>query len=560
MKTRVGKRVEQLLFVLLFVIVLPRTVLSCGMAESFHESVRLVKSLSVRQKIGQLLVPAVVIDLQQQDPRFASALGREIFDKHIFVEPDYIKQLIRDYGVGGVIFLYKSSSHKVQEWADTFQQVSSIPLLISIDAEWGLAMRLDDCLRFPYARTLAALSNEDLIKDVAYETGRQCRCLGINLLFAPVADVVRSAENSLLMYRAFGDEPETVARKATLYLQGLQGAGVSSCGKHFPGHGACAGDSHLGLPVIGDSLDCLRVRDLIPFKTLIDGGVDMIMMAHVSIPALDECHPASFSATVIKGLLRKELNFSGVIITDSLLMGALASYEPGMRELAAFLAGNDLLLCPTDVPLAVSAIEKAIHENPALEQELDEHVLRILKLKEKMGLLRPRILGHTQDLKALFKPEACKLKKRVYQEAITVVRDGGMVPLLNIPGEKVFLVEYGFDKESLFAQELKKTDRITADLTGAYSIIMALFGMTRDVHTNFGIPAEVFDALAQYKKQHKKVCVVLFGTPYAVNLFSDADGVMVVYEEDPDAQVGAARVLNGTCGAHGVLPSGIAKR
>ena len=263
-----------------------------------------------------------------------------------------------------------------------FQQKSEIPLLIGLDAEWGLAMRITDAICFPKAHMLGRCTNNKLIYDLAKEIGRQCKVLGVHINFAPVADISANSK-SFIHARSFGPCKYTVAQKATAFMHGLQDAGILACAKHFPGHGGTIEDSHKMLPTVLHDKMHIYDNALWPFKQLINEGVTAVMVGHLLVPALDPSGvPTSFSSYIIKDLLRKELGFNGLIITDGLSMGAITNnYAPGELELKALLAGNDILLDPVDVPKAVDAIKQAIYMGLLTEQELDDHVIRILDIK-----------------------------------------------------------------------------------------------------------------------------------------------------------------------------------
>ena len=341
-------------------------------------------SLTLREKIGQLFVVATASCFEQQE----EALASELFKTPYKMDPNYIKWLIAEYKIGGLIFLFKSSPDKQIDAVNEYQALSKTPLLISQDCEWGLSMRLYNTLNYPRNADLGKLENINLVYELGKEIGRQCKAVGVHMNFAPVVDVNNDPSNKVIRSRSFGDNPTFVAHAGLLMMCGLQDAGVLACAKHFSGHGDTALDSHFDLPLIMHSKDHLQDCELIPFKHLINHGVAGVMSAHLAIPALEEdtCRASSISHAIVTDLLAGELDFKGLKITDGLGMHAITKYyEPGIIEFEAALAGNDIILCPLDVPKAVDLIEQAIYLGKITEHDLDTRVLKILKAKEWAG-------------------------------------------------------------------------------------------------------------------------------------------------------------------------------
>lgn len=372
-----------------------------------------LQSLTLRQKIGQLFMVAAISCEDQKE----EALAASLFKCPYRMDQSYIEYLIREYGVGGIIFLYKSMPEQQIDCTNHYQAISKIPLLIGQDCEWGLSMRLYDVIEFPRNNALGALFDKSLLYEFGLEVGKQCKAIGVHINFAPVIDVNTNPLNPVIGRRAFGDTPELVAECGLRVMQGLHDAGVLACAKHFPGHGDTSVDSHSDLPVINHSLTRLANVDLMPFKRLIDGGVSGVMSAHILVTALNEHEnvPTSVSHRCVTQLLEHELGFKGLKITDGLGMGALMRYyQPGEIELRAFLAGNDILLCPLDVPKAVSLIEQAIHNGKISEHDLEKRILKILKAKEWAGCHRFTPINKQDARAALFAPHALKLQKRLF--------------------------------------------------------------------------------------------------------------------------------------------------
>ena len=272
---------------------------------------------------------------------------------------------------------------------NTYQSVSEIPLMIALDAEWGISMRLDSALRFPWQMTLGSIQDEKLIYQMGAEIARQCKLIGVNINFAPVVDVNFNPENPIIGNRSFGEDPVRVAELGIQYMKGLQDNGVLACAKHFPGHGDTDTDSHKSLPIINHTKQRLDSVEILPFKNLINNGLGSIMVAHLYIPELDNTKnlAVSLSPKLVKGLLKEELEFEGLVITDALNMkGVSKYYEPGVVDVKALLAGNDVLLFSEDVPKAINKIKLAIKNGEITKEEVENRCRKILNNKYWMGL------------------------------------------------------------------------------------------------------------------------------------------------------------------------------
>lgn len=334
-----------------------------------------LKELSLKQKIGQLfVVPAVSI---AQDEQFLQKTPYKFMDK------EDVLDLIAKHHVGGVIFLGKGKKKEQKAVTQQFQKNSEIPLLICLDAEWGAGMRLLNGLKYKRAGDLQD-KDETYVYSMAKEIGNEMKEIGVHINFAPVVDINNNPDNPIIGTRAFSADKKVVAKKAKAYMSGLHAAGIISCAKHFPGHGDTTVDSHKDLPVIEHSMQRLQSIELYPFKEIIKAGVPMVMIAHLSVPALDTDMPTSLSEKTIT-FLQKKLQFDGLVVTDGLGMDAITKkYGPGEAVLHALLAGNDLLICPVDVPKAVAAIERAVQDGRLSEAALDKHVEKILHMKRKL--------------------------------------------------------------------------------------------------------------------------------------------------------------------------------
>jgi len=287
---------------------------------------------------------------------------------------------ITEYKIGGITFFSGDIGEQLQA-TKRWQNLSKIPLFVTIDAEWGLGMRMKELPPYPFQMTLGACDQDTLFYLMGLEIAHACRRLGINMNFAPVVDVNSNPDNPIIHMRSFGEDPEAVGQKGAAYMKGMRDGGILTVAKHFPGHGDTDTDSHYTLPVIKHSKHRLDSIELKPFKRLIREGVDGIMIAHLNLPEYnpDKDLASTLSEDIVNGLLRNELGFEGLIITDALDMkGVTAYHKSGEIELLAFKAGNDILLLPENVPRAVESLKKAVEQGEISQNELDHRCRRIL--------------------------------------------------------------------------------------------------------------------------------------------------------------------------------------
>ena len=329
-----------------------------------------MKDMTLSQKVAQLMVIRVPLNLEGKEQR------------------DF-EQVIRETEVGGVCF-FVGTAKKTLPLIKRFQYVSKVPLLVCIDAEWGLGMRLKDCYAFPQNAEFGLLPHEmdTLLYDMGREIGLQCKHMGIHVNFAPVVDVNSNPDNPVIGPRSFSADPKRVAELGIQYMKGLQSAGVMAVAKHFPGHGDTKTDSHFDLPVINHTREYMDTVDLYPFQQLINAGVEGVMTAHLQVNAYEpeSNHPSSLSSHLVSELLRKKMGFSGMVITDGLdMQGVTKYYKDGDGELAALLAGSDILLLPPDVPQAIRRICQAAEGDPDLKQLIEMRCRRVLREKYEHG-------------------------------------------------------------------------------------------------------------------------------------------------------------------------------
>lgn len=528
-------------------------------------------TLSLDQKIGQLFIVDAAC---QESSTVAAALTYKSDSDLLYrCQPEYVERMIKEYHVGGLIFLNRSSATALVNYINRYQKKAEIPLLIALDAEWGLSMRLDSTIGYPRAMTLGALRDPGLIYDVAYEVGKQCKALGVHMNIAPVVDVNNNPANPIISDRSFGESKEEVARRATLFMHGLRDARILSCAKHFPGHGDTTVDSHCDLPIINHSIERLTAIELYPFQQLIAAGVPAIMTAHLHIPALDDqAHmPATLSKKIITNLLRNELGFKGLIITDGMVMAGITKHhQPGYADLQAIMAGNDLIIRPTDVPKAVELIKQALADGALSMEELDAHVLRILRAKENAGTHQWQPLDAEKALTEINTPYARELKQQAFTDAITVVAHHKQLPLKS--SAPIAYLQIGAQnhitvKESLTnaynevisywlpANAAEQAITSTLDALMPYQkIVVGIFEMNKYAAKNYGIFPSTLQLLTKLYSIGKEVVIILFGNPYSLKMFNTEQAIIMAYEDDIDAQQAVADVISGKRIASGTLP------
>lgn len=529
-----------------------------------HWATQTLNQLTLEQKIGQLFMVTVIID---QGANAALVAQKETIYR---TDLEYAEQLIKEHHVGGVIFLGESNPAQQMQVTQDLQHTSSVPLLIGQDCE-GTGIHVTHILKFPHNMALGALTDNTLVYEVGKQVAYQHKQVGVNILFAPVVDVNNNPNNPIINDRSFGSDKENVAQKGIAYMRGLHDAGILSCAKHFPGHGDTTVDSHENLPYIKHSLTRMHDIELYPFCKLIEAGVSSVMMAHLAIPALESKRdtPASVSQTIITNILKGQFGFDGLCITDALdMQGILINRNPGEIELHAIMAGNDILLCPTNVPKAISLIKQAIQDGIISEEDINKKVHKILLAKE--WALHNASHNRTQEELDLHSPIAQKIKKQIYEQAVTIAQQKSNA----LPLKSSQCVAHVRISTSDVCTEFEKTAQLTGErfhlsrnatdteqtillnkLTHQNTIVVTLHDMQRSPRINFGITDETIQLIKKLHAAHKNTMVILFGNAYSVRFFKEyADTILVAYDEEPEAQEAAARVLTGSLKATGTMP------
>lgn len=533
---------------------LPNRDLSQKKEQSWVDSV--FQTLSPEQRIGQLFMVAAYSNKDE---------------KH----KQEMEELVRDYHIGGLIF-FQGGPVRQAMLTNHYQNLAKVPLLIAMDAEWGLGMRLpDSTMTFPRQMTLGAIQDDQYVYKMGAEVARQCKRLGVHVNFAPVVDVNSNPANPIIGMRSFGEDKDNVARKGIAYMKGMQDNGVIANAKHFPGHGDTETDSHLSLPVINHSKERLEKVELYPFRKLIDGGVQSIMVAHIHIPAYDKTPnlATTLSKTVVTDLLRKEMKFEGLIFTDALNMKGVSNfYKPGEVDLKALLAGNDVLLYAENVPVAIKKIQKAIKDKDISQEEIDQRVKKILKAKYFAGLYQNKLVDLNNLYNDLHPARAKVLLEDLYEKAMTVVSNkDSLLPLKFLDTTSFASVSIGAKENNVFQQTLdnyapfshftieKNADEAAYELllerARTYEVVVVgLHGMSMYNSTHFGLTESSKKFISRLQSSGVRVILSVFGNPYSLKFFSDAPNLICAYEDNELTHKIVPELIFGAVQANGTLP------
>ncbi|MCB0568166.1 MAG: serine hydrolase [Phaeodactylibacter sp.] len=482
---------------------------------------------------------------------------------------------IERYHVGGLCF-FQGTPEKQVELVNQYQQLASpVPMLIAIDGEWGLGMRMkSSTISFPKQLMLGAMQDNRLLYDMGKEVARQMRLVGVNINFAPVADVNNNPANPVINTRSFGEGRYNVAVKSYMYAKGMEDNGILACAKHFPGHGDTDVDSHLDLPVIPHSRQRLDSIELFPFRLLSQYGIGSMMVAHLDVPALDsrKNRPTTLSYSTVTDLLKKEIGFEGLIFTDALEMkGVTKHFRSGQVEAEALLAGNDILLLPESLEASVAEIRKYIAEGKISWDRIGYSVKKILRAKYRLGLAHFTPLPVDSLRKELNAPSAVALKRELIANALTLVRNrDGLVPFRALDSLKLASLSIGAARRTPFQERLlsyrqmpvlqvgrdisaAKGQELAQKLKGYDAVVVGLHDMSGKASDNWGVNPGMLSFLRTLSRE-TRVILVVFGNPYSLRNFDDMEWVLEAYDEDPITQDLAAQALFGAIALKGRLP------
>ncbi len=494
----------------------------------------------------------------------------DLFSSDSKTKVDRIKRLITEQHIGGVIFS-KGGPGRQAKITNDFQKTAKVPLMIAMDAEWGLAMRLDSTYAFPWNMTLGAIEDLSLIFKVGKRIGEHNKRLGVHMNFAPVLDINTNPDNPIIGNRSFGEDRENVAKKAAAFMQGIQSVGVLANGKHFPGHGDTDADSHKTLPTVAFSEKRIDSVELYPYKYLFTKGLASVMIAHLNVPSLEprQNFPSSLSKPIVTDLLKNKLGFLGLIFTDALNMKGVSTYTiPGEVDLAAFQAGNDVLLISEDIPKAHQRIVEAYKKGDISEDRLAHSVKKILFAKYKVGLNKYKPI----NTKFLYEELNSVLNDELYEElidnAITVVKNkDGILPIRELKNKKFAYVNFGDDSGTYFLKQLQKyapVDWVKATTLNelitklkAYDCVIVGFHKSNETPWK-GYKMTQKEQVWMYEiARTNQIILNLFTRPYALldlKATANFEGVVVSYQNSKIAQEVSAQLIFGAREAKGKLP------
>jgi beta-N-acetylhexosaminidase len=478
----------------------------------------------------------------------------------------FIEKQIKEYHIGGLIFMQGTPEAQADQ-TNIYQGMSKLGLMIAMDAEWGLGMRLKGVDDMPRQIMMGAMADSSLAYRYGQTVAKQCKRLGVHVNFAPVVDINNNPDNPVINFRSFGEDKYKVVKFATQYMRGMQDNNVLACAKHFPGHGNTNTDSHKDLPTISGSKQSLIDLELYPFRELIANGVGSMMIAHLNIPALEPTPnlPTTLSKRVVTDLLITDYKYRGLIFTDALNMEGVAKYyKPGEVDLKAFLAGNDVLLFSQDVPTGVSKIKAALISGELTEARLAVSVKKILLAKYKLGIHKTQPISAT-NITADLNEYTSDLRKSIAQSGITLARDkNNIADKIASKKGKIAYVIYGTTSTNQLATALAKRgitevyvnpgDAVLANLSGYAAVIVSLQGMSGyPGKNNFGIAANDISNINSLLRNGNAMFVLL-GNPYAMKNFCVSNSTLICYDEKPETQSAAADILLGIKKATGKLP------
>lgn len=544
-----------------------------------------VKKMSVEEKVGQLIHVGINARFANQESPFYKDLQRHVVTNKI----------------GGIIF-FGAPIYETTILANRMQQNAKTPLLMSLDAETGIGMRFEDATNFPWAMAVTATGNPEFARRMGVITGREAKAIGIRHVYAPVLDVNNNAANPVINVRSFGEDPEDVGKFGSAFAEGIQSQQVIATAKHFPGHGDTNVDSHRGLPIIDLPRERLNALELAPFKKAIDAGIGSIMIAHIALPQIDgeeikplkdyqggdaeagaeivslkATIPATLSAKFQTEILRKELGFKGLIVSDAMSMSGLTLYfnqeEAGVR---AFLAGTDILEKPSDVDAMLRGIISAVKSGRIPMNNLDESVRRQLSWKHELGLFKDKMTAVDQIDRLVAGADTLTLTDEIATRAITLVRnESGILPVDRNAKIAVLGISNGFDAGVMnsltstlrsnglrftpaYLQENSIADQVAAArkaVNEADTVIVGLYGRVRSGAKNsVGIPENGAAILKELLASNKKVIGISFGNPYVLGAFPEMKTYLVAYGDMPSLQRASARSILGTQDVTGKLP------
>ena len=543
------------IFTLSFIAVFAQQINPLIVKEDFENQKRWVDSIygnmSLQEKVGQLFMPVL----------YSSASEETI---------TATKNLIANQYIGGVIFS-KGGPQRQAKINNELQAISKVPLMMAMDAEWGLAMRLDSTYAYPWNMTLGAITDNNIVEKVGKRIGEHTKRMGMHINFAPVVDINTNPNNPIIGNRSFGEDRDNVTEKSLAFMKGLQSAGVLANAKHFPGHGDTDKDSHETLPTINFTKARIDSVELYPYRRLIREGLSSVMVAHLNVPSLESRSnfPSSLSKTIVSELLKGELGFNGLVFTDALNMKGAADFKkPGEIDLAAFLAGNDVLLISEDIPKAHQLFINAYREKVIEEDRLAHSVKKILYAKYKVGLNKYKPVNTNYLVEDLNSVLDDVLYEEAMENALTVLKnDRAILPIKDLQEKKIAYVNFGDDSGQDFLDQLRKyagVDWVKANNLDDYIkklqkynyVIIGFHKSNENPWKDYKITDKELVWIYEIARTNT-VILDVFARPYALldlKTSANFEGIILSYQNSKVSQELSAQLIFGAREAKGKLP------
>jgi beta-N-acetylhexosaminidase len=521
-----------------------------------------LKSLTLREKIGQM----VMVRMSGEYANFNDARFLEL------------RRHVEQNRLGGFI-IYRGEANAIAAQTNELQRLSKLPLFFAADYERGLRMQLRTGT--PFTTSMGVGASGDV--QAAYRQGKiiaeEMRAMGVNWLYAPVADVNNNPDNPVINIRSFGSDPQRVGEFVSALARGTRDGGALATLKHFPGHGDTATDSHIGLATIQVDRNRLNQIELVPFKVAINSGVDSVMTAHVALPKVtgDEI-PATLNPKISTDILRKELGFKGIITTDAMEMGAIAkNYPDGKSVVMAVKAGADVVILPADAAKTIDAIETAVKSGEISESHIDEVIRRLLSAKYRLGLAENRFVDPARVNQIVERPENVQEANATAEKSITLLRNNDNIFPINAgKASRIFFVVVAADDEPeegrSFIPEIQRRapnarvvrldprtireeyENVLKQARDYDAIVVAPFVKRAALKGTVALPENQTDFVRRMIAVNKPVAIIAFGSPYLIRQFPDARNYVVTYAIEDVAQNAAAKVLFGETRFQGKLP------
>lgn len=555
------------------------------------------KMILIRSWVCVLLLSVTSMALAQQRPMFYNHTKKAWVDSvfnslspderlgQLFMVAAYsnkdsahvveLETLIREQHIGGLIF-FQGGPIRQAVMQNHLQEASKVPMMIAMDAEWGIGMRLDSTIDYPRQMAFGAIQDDKLLYDFGVETARQMKRMGMHINFAPVVDVNSNAENPVIGTRSFGENKFRVADKGIAVMKGMQDNGIMACAKHFPGHGDTDSDSHLTLPVIKHNYARIDSLELYPFKQAINAGIGSMMVAHLYIPELDDTKnlASTLSPKIVNGLLKDSLGFEGLIFTDALNMKGVSKYfGPGEVELKAFLAGNDVMEFAEDVPKAMELIRQAVNDGLVTQEEIDMRCRKVLEAKAWFGLDKYKPVELKNLTTDLNNSQARAVHNRLVAASLTLLSNKNAIPVKKLSEKRIASLVIGDKANNTFQQTLSKyapVDHFTlADNTPTQArfdllnqlksygtVVLSIHGLNNRRTKNYGITQEMLDVIGELSYSTELI-INVFGNPYALGRMPGiefANALLFSNDESETSQQLSAQAIFGGVGISGKLP------